>query len=49
MYYDQALVGIFEQNSFTNPPFVNTVNLLNAQLSNPGAGTTPTTTGVLAA
>jgi len=22
-YYDQALVGIFEQNSFTNPPYVN--------------------------
>ena len=30
IYYDQALVGIFEQNSFTNPPFVNTVSLLNA-------------------
>jgi hypothetical protein len=46
VYYDQALVGIFEQNSFTNPPFVNTVNILNARLSNPGAGTTSTTTGV---
>jgi len=22
VYYDQALVGIFEQNSFTNPPYV---------------------------
>src|SRR5262249_24111904 len=41
------LVGIFEQNAFTNPPFVSTVNLLNARLSNPGAGTTSTTTGVL--
>ena len=29
IYYDQALVGIFEQNSFTNPPFVNTVSILN--------------------
>ena len=47
MYYDQPLVGIFEQNSFTNPPFVSTVNLLNARLSSPGAGTTSTTTGVL--
>jgi len=47
VYYDQALVGIFEQNSFTNPPYSSTVNLLNARLSNPGAGTTPTTTGVL--
>ena len=46
VYYDQALVGIFEQNAFTNPPFVNTVSLLNARLSNPGAGTSPTTSGV---
>jgi len=48
IYYDQALVGIFEQNSFTNPPIVNTVSLLNARLSNPSAGTTSTTSGVLA-
>src|SRR5438067_1382072 len=48
VYYDQALVGIFEQNSFTNPPIVNTVSLLNARLSNPAAGTTSTTSGVLA-
>jgi hypothetical protein len=47
IYYDQPLVGIFEQNSFTNPPYVNTVNILNARLSNPGGGTTNTTTGVL--
>ena len=46
VYYDQALVGIFEQNSFTNPPFVNTVNVTNPRLSNPGAGVTATTTGV---
>ena len=46
VYYDQALVGIFEQNSFTNPPYVNTVSLLNSRLSNPGAGTGPTTAGV---
>jgi hypothetical protein len=48
MYFDQALVGIFEQNAFTNPPFVNTVSILNARLSNPAAGTTSTTSGVLA-
>src|SRR5438105_3117674 len=48
VYYDQALVGIFLQNSFTNPPIVNTVSLLNARISNPAAGTTPTTSGVLA-
>src|SRR5207244_7285975 len=46
IYYDQALVGIFEQNSFTNPPYVFTTNILNARLSNPGSGTTNTTTGV---
>jgi hypothetical protein len=39
MYYDQALVGIFEQNSFTNPPFVNTVAISDPRLSNPGTGT----------
>jgi carboxypeptidase family protein len=47
LYYDQALVGIFEQNSFTNPPFVSSVSILNARLSSPGAGTTSTTSGVL--
>ncbi len=47
VYYDQPLVGIFEQNSFTNPPIVSTVSLLNARLSNPGSGTTSTTTGVV--
>ena len=46
VYFDQALVGIFEQNAFTNPPFVNTVSILNARLSNPGSGTTNTTSGV---
>jgi hypothetical protein len=46
IYYDQALVGIFEQNSFTNPPYVNTVSILNPKLSNPGSGTTSTTGGV---
>ena len=48
VYYDQALVGIFEQNSFTNPPYVSTVSILNPKLSNPGSGTTSTTSGVLA-
>ena len=46
IYYDQALVGIFEQNAFTNPPFVNTVSLINTRLSNPGSGVTATTSGV---
>ena len=47
VYYDQALVGIFEQNAFVNPPYVSTVNILNARLSNPASGTTSTTSGVL--
>ena len=46
VYYDQALVGIFEQNAFTNPPYVNTISLQNARLSNPGAGATAATSGV---
>jgi hypothetical protein len=45
VYYDQALVGIFEQNSFTTPPIVNNVTFTNPRLSNPAVGQTPTTTG----
>ena len=46
IYYDQPLVGAFEQNSFTMPPIVNNVTFTNATLSNPASGQTPTTTGV---
>jgi hypothetical protein len=46
IYYDQPLVGIFEQNSFTMPPVVNNVTFTNPTLSNPGSGQTSTTTGV---
>ncbi len=46
LYYDQPLVGIFEQNAFTNPPYVTTVTLTNASLSNPSAGSAPGTTGL---
>jgi len=46
VYYDQPLVGIFEQNSFTMPPVVNNVTFNNPTLQNPAAGQTPTTTGV---
>jgi hypothetical protein len=46
IYYDQVLVGIFEQNAFTNPPFASTRAFQNTQLSSPAAGITPTTTGV---
>ena len=46
IYYDQPLVGIFEQNVFTMPPIVNNVTFTNPRLNNPAAGQTPTTTGV---
>lgn len=46
LYYDQPLVGIFEQNAFTNPPYVNTVTLQNASLSNPAGGIAPGTVGL---
>jgi hypothetical protein len=48
IYFDQPLVGIFEQNSFTMPPIVNNVTFNNPTLANPAAGQTPTTTGVRA-
>ena len=38
IYYDQPLVGIFEQNSFTMPPVVNNVTVTNPLLSQPGGG-----------
>ena len=48
IYYDQALVGIVEQNTFTNPPFNNSVSLTGSAavpilFSNPGAGIAPST------
>ena len=46
LYFDQPLVGIFEQNSFTTPPVVNNVTFANARLGNPAAGQTPTTSGL---
>src|SRR5262249_13273457 len=46
LYYDQPLVGIFEQNAFTNPPYVNTVSIQNPSLSNPPSGTAPGTVGL---
>ena len=38
IYYDQPLVGIFEQNSFTMPPIVNNVTFTNPTLANPASG-----------
>jgi hypothetical protein len=36
--FDSTLVGIYEQNIFGNPPYVNSVTITNTQLSNPTAG-----------
>lgn len=47
IYYDQVLIGIFLQNAFVNPPIVTSPQILNAQLSNPAAGTSPTTRPVV--
>ncbi len=40
-YYDQVLVGIFEQNAFVNPPFNNRATFTGAgvSLANPSGGT----------
>jgi hypothetical protein len=43
IYYDQPLVGIFEQNAFTAPGIVATASFVNPQLTNPASGVTPTT------
>jgi hypothetical protein len=43
IYYDQPLMGIFLQNAFVNPPVNQNPQVLNARLSNPGAGTSPST------
>lgn len=40
LYYDQPLVGIFEQNAFVNPPFNNSATFTgaNVSFSNPSGG-----------
>ncbi|HEX7315286.1 MAG TPA: TonB-dependent receptor [Pyrinomonadaceae bacterium] len=52
VYYDQALVGIIEQNAFTTPPFNTSASLTGTVASpipfgNPGAPTTAATRGPL--
>ncbi len=39
MFFDTPLYGIYEQNIFANPPFVNNVTIPNTQFANPAAGT----------
>lgn len=39
IFYDSTLYGIFEQNIFANPPFVNSAVITNTTLDNPAGGT----------
>jgi hypothetical protein len=39
LYYDSILFGIYEQNIFQNPPFVQSITIPNTRLENPTAGT----------
>ena len=39
IFWDSALFGIYEQNIFANPPFVNSVTIPNTTLGNPAGGT----------
>ncbi len=39
IYYDSTLFGSYEQNTFANPPFVQSVNISNAGFSNVAGGT----------
>jgi outer membrane receptor protein involved in Fe transport len=39
MFYDATLFGIYEQNTFANPPVVNSTSIPNVSLANPAGGT----------
>jgi hypothetical protein len=39
IFYDSILYGIYEQNVFANPPFVNSITIPNTLLSDPTSGT----------
>jgi outer membrane receptor protein involved in Fe transport len=39
IFYDATLYGIYEQNIFANPPFVNSATITNTTLDNPAGGT----------
>lgn len=39
LFYDSVLFGVYEQNIFTNPPFVQSISLSNTSFANPGSGT----------
>jgi hypothetical protein len=39
IFYDSGLVGVYEQNIFNNPPYVESVTISNTSLDDPTAGT----------
>jgi outer membrane receptor protein involved in Fe transport len=39
IFYDATLYGIYEQNIFANPPYVNSISIPNVTLDNPSGGT----------
>jgi hypothetical protein len=39
IFYDATLYGIYEQNTFANPPIVNSVSIPNVSFGNPAGGT----------
>ncbi len=41
IYYDRSLNGIWEQNQFADPPFVQSLQLLSASFDNPSNGVPP--------
>src|SRR5207302_330037 len=38
--YDSSLVGMYENNIFSNPPYLNNITISNTRLENPSAGVT---------
>jgi hypothetical protein len=38
--FDSTLVGMYENNIFTNPPYLNNITISNTRLENPSAGVT---------
>ena len=39
IFYDSVLFGVYEQNIFTNPPYVSSIVLSNTQFATPASGT----------
>ncbi len=39
IFYDSVLFGVYEQNIFTNPPYVQSIVLSNTQFATPASGT----------